>query len=127
LATFLESLIFFFTFFVPVGLIGKMSLRTYLKLSSHPISWTLSIISAVIIGAVCYPYLKGNIGHNLLKLKVISSETGEDYTKSSQGAFREFLKAIFIFFIVPAIWILWDRKNQNLYDKFTKTYVVENS
>ena len=114
-------------FFIPLASIGNMSLRKYLDINSHPMGWILSIVSSVILGAICYPYLKGNIGHNLFKLKVISSETGEDYSKSSQGAFRELLKATLGILIIPSIWILWDDKNQNLYDKFTKTYVVENN
>jgi uncharacterized RDD family membrane protein YckC len=58
-------------------------------------------------------------------LKVISSETGDDYKKASDGAIRELLKGVLSFFLIPIIWILWDDKNQNLYDKLTKTYVVE--
>ena len=58
-------------------------------------------------------------------LKVISSESGNDFKKASDGGIRELLKGVFSFFIIPIIWILWDDKNQNLYDKLTKTYVVE--
>ncbi len=27
--------------------------------------------------------------------------------------------------LIPIIWILWDDKNQNLYDKFTMPFVLE--
>jgi hypothetical protein len=38
---------------------------------------------------------------------------------------RELLKYVLTFLVIPVIWILWDEKNQNLYDKMTKTLVVE--
>jgi len=79
---------------------------------------------AVVIGSL-YPQYLGNLGHAIFKLKVISSETGEDYKTSFQGITRELLKYVLTFLIIPAIWILWDEKNQNLYDKITKTLVVE--
>lgn len=72
-----------------------------------------------------YPKYCGNLGHKLMGLKVISSETGEDYNKLSQGIFREVLKLMFGYVLIPCIWLLWDKDNQNLYDKITNTYVVK--
>ncbi len=85
-----------------------------------------SAIAGLIVGAIFYPIFTGNLGHKIFGLKVISSETGEDYKKSFEGAIRELLKHVLGYLIIPIIWILWDDKNQNLYDKLTKTYVVEN-
>jgi len=85
-----------------------------------------SAIFGLIVGAIFYPIFIGNLGHKIFGLKVISSETGEDYKKSTEGAIRELLKQVLGYLIIPVIWILWDEKNQNLYDKLTKTYVVEN-
>ena len=85
-----------------------------------------SAIFGLIVGAIFYPLFNGNLGHKIFGLKVISSETGEDYKKSAEGAIRELLKNVLGYLFIPIIWILWDEKNQNLYDKLTKTYVVEN-
>ncbi|KAA3645574.1 MAG: RDD family protein [Bacteroidetes bacterium] len=79
---------------------------------------------SVVIGSF-YPQYIGNIGHAIFGLKVISSENGEDYKTSFKGIIRELLKYVLSFLIIPAIWILWDEKNQNLYDKITNTLVVE--
>jgi len=85
-----------------------------------------SAIFGLIVGAIFYPIYSGNLGHKIFGLKVIYSETGEDYKKTSEGAIRESLKKILGYLVIPNIWVLWDKKNQNLYDKLTKTYVVKN-
>ena len=85
-----------------------------------------SAIFGLIVGALFYPIFTGNLGHKIFGLKVISSETGEDYKKAAEGGIRQLLKQVLGYLIIPIIWILWDEKNQNLYDKLTKTYVVEN-
>ena len=84
-----------------------------------------SAISGLIVGAIFYPLFVGNLGHKIFNLKVISEETGKDYKKAEKGAIRECLKYVLSFLFIPIIWILWDKKNQNLYDKFTKTLVVK--
>ncbi len=84
-----------------------------------------SAIVGLITGAIFYPSFTGNLGHRIFDLKVISEETGEDYNKAEKGAIRECLKHVLAYLIIPIIWILWDKKNQNLYDKLTKTLVVE--
>jgi uncharacterized RDD family membrane protein YckC len=84
-----------------------------------------SAIAGLIVGAIFYPIFIGNLGHRIFNLKVISAETGEDYKKPEKGAIRECLKYVLSFLVIPIIWILWDEKNQNLYDKITKTLVVE--
>ena len=84
-----------------------------------------SLVTGLFIGAIFYPLFTGNIGHRIFNLKVISSENGKDYKKPEKGAIREGLKHVLSFLIIPCIWILWDEKNQNLYDKIAKTLVVE--
>jgi uncharacterized RDD family membrane protein YckC len=84
-----------------------------------------SLVTGLIIGGIFYPMFIGNLGHRIFNLKVISSENGEDYKKPEKGAIREGLKHALGILIIPSIWILWDEKNQNLYDKITKTLVVE--
>jgi len=85
-----------------------------------------SAIFGLIVGAIFYPMYTGNLGHKIFGLKVIYSETGKDYKKTSEGAIRESLKKVLGYLVIPNIWVLWDKKNQNLYDKLTKTYVVKN-
>jgi len=80
---------------------------------------------SLFVGAFFYPLFTGNSGHKIFGLKVISASTGDDYNRAADGAIREFLKYIMSYFLIPLIWILWDDYNQNLYDKFTKTFVVE--
>ncbi len=84
-----------------------------------------SLVTGIIIGAIFYPIFTGNLGHRIFNIKVISEETGEDYKAPEKGAIREGLKHVLGFLLIPSIWILWDEKNQNLYDKITKTLVVE--
>ena len=84
-----------------------------------------SVVSGLIFGAVFYPIFSGNLGHKIFNLKVISEETGEDYNLPEKGGIRECLKRFLCYLVLPVIWILWDEKNQNLYDKLTKTLVVE--
>ena len=78
-----------------------------------------------IFGAICYPIWGRNLGHKILRLKVISAADGSDYSHISQGVVREALKGALSAFFIPAMWLLWDDNKQNLYDKITKTYVVK--
>jgi len=84
-----------------------------------------SVIS-VLTGAICYPLWSGNLGHKLFGMKVISAVNGMDQKKPVNGALREVLKNLLGTFILPSIWLLWDKRKQNLYDKITNTLVVNN-
>jgi uncharacterized RDD family membrane protein YckC len=79
-----------------------------------------------ILGAIFYSLWSGNLGHKLFGMKVISSVDGSDQKKAITGALRECLKGNFGLFLIPSIWLLWDSKKQNLYDKVAKTIVVKN-
>ena len=82
-----------------------------------------SVIS-VLTGVICYPLWSGNLGHRLFGMKVISASNGMDQKKAVNGALREVLKNLLATFIIPSIWLLWDKRKQNLYDKITNTLVV---
>ncbi len=81
---------------------------------------------AAVSGAVFYSLWSGNLGHKLLGMKVISSLDGSDQKKPTRGAIREALKCLLGYFLIPNIWLLWDKQNQNLYDKIAQTFVVKN-
>ncbi len=78
-----------------------------------------------IMGAFLYPMWSGNIGHRIMGIKVISVADGTDSSGFFRGALREFLKTVSIYLLIPSIWILWDSKRQNLYDKALGTIVVK--
>jgi len=84
-----------------------------------------SLLTGLAIGAVFYPLFTGNLGHRIFNLKVISADNGKDFKKPLRGAARESLKYVLGYVFIPVIWLLWDDKNQNLYDKITKTLVVK--
>lgn len=78
-----------------------------------------------LVNLIFYPLWSGNIGHKIMGIKVISAKDGSNYNNSIKGAIREFLKHLFGVFIIPSIWLLWDKNKQNLYDKVVNTYVVK--
>ncbi len=122
LASFVEFLIVFAVILIPI--VFYVIITKDLNLSK-PSTFT-NIIYPLLMGGIFYPLFSGNLGHKIFNLKVISSETGENYNKAADGAIREFLKYMLGYLIIPALWIFWDDKNQTLYDKLTKTYIVTN-
>ncbi len=92
----------------------------------NPENIFIGIVGSAILGALFYPMWSGNIGHKILGLKVISSTDGSDKKSAFDGIIREGLKNIFGYLLIPVIWLIWDKDNQNLYDKVSKTYVVRN-
>jgi uncharacterized RDD family membrane protein YckC len=83
-------------------------------------------ISSAILGAIFYPMWGCSLGHKVMGIKVISSVDGSDQKKARKGLIREGLKFVSLLFIIPVIWLVWDKNRQNLYDKIAKTYVVKN-
>jgi transcriptional regulator with XRE-family HTH domain len=123
-ANILEFLIFFIIIGLPVIFYKVLSKEYNINdFGSIDIEYTTAF--SLFVGALFYPIFTGNLGHKIFGLKVISAKTGEDYNKSSDGAIREFLKYTMSYLVIPIIWILWDNKNQNLYDKITLTLAVE--
>lgn len=82
---------------------------------------------AALLGAIFYSLWSANLGHRILGLKVISAVDGRDQKNPGIGAVREGLKHVLGLAIIPSIWLLWDPKNQNLYDKIIGTLVVRNN
>ncbi|MBE7641190.1 RDD family protein [Salegentibacter sp. BLCTC] len=105
-------------------LFGK-SFSYYWEQDLELIDIPISAVTGLIVGAIFYPIFSGNLGHRIFDLKVISAETGKDINKGQEGAIREMLKYVLGYLLIPLIWLLWDDKKQNLYDKLSKTLVVE--
>ncbi|WP_299052491.1 RDD family protein [uncultured Polaribacter sp.] len=127
LAALTEEIIFGILMLLIYLILGKTTSEFWDALNSdlQLIDLAYSLATGILIGSIFYPLFTGNLGHKIFKLKVISEENGDDYKKPEKGAIRESLKHILSYLIIPIIWILWDDKNQNLYDKITKTLVVE--
>ena len=124
IASLIEGIIFM-TLAMGLYLILGKSISELWNIDFELIEILYSAVAGLVVGAIFYPMFTGNLGHRIFNLKVISSETGEDYKKAPDGAIRELLKYVLSYLIIPIVWILWDENNQNLYDKITKTLVVE--
>lgn len=122
-ATLVEEIIFGVVFFGGFEIFGG-SLKVFFIDDLEPIDVVYSVVYGIVVGAIFYPLFSGNLGHRIFNLKVISAETGADYNKAENGAIRECLKSVLCYLIIPVIWILCDKNNQNLNDKLTKTLVV---
>jgi uncharacterized RDD family membrane protein YckC len=126
IAYLVDTLIILFVLSILILLLGGSPSEMF---DSNNSSWIRNIISSAtlgaILGAIFYPKFTGNIGHKICDLKVISLESGEDFNVTKDGALREGLKHVSNLLFIPSIFILWDKNNQNLYDKITKTVVVE--
>lgn len=78
-----------------------------------------------IFNGIFYPFFSGNLGHKLLGIKVIKVSDGTSVKNIFLGYSREFLKGAFSIILFPLIWLLFDKQNQNLYDKISGTLVVK--
>jgi len=125
-ASLTEGIIYIFVMIGIYMLFGK-SFGYYWEQDLQLIDIPVSAITGLIVGAIFYPLFSGNLGHRIFGLKVVSAESGKDVDKAPEGAIRELLKYVLGYLILPVIWLLWDDKKQNLYDKLSKTLVVENN
>lgn len=75
---------------------------------------------------VFYPFFSGNLGHKLMGLKVVKIVDRSPVNDIFSGFWREFLKFAFSYLVIPNLWILFDKKKQNLYDKISGTIVIKN-
>jgi len=125
LATLTEGIIYMFVMIGIYLLFGK-SIHYYFDQDLQLIDIPVSAITGLVVGAIFYPLFSGNLGHRIFNLKVISAETGNEVNSAPEGAVRELLKYVLGYLLIPVIWLLWDDKKQNLYDKLSKTLVVEN-
>lgn len=126
LATLTETIIYTFVMLGIYLVFGK-SFNYYWERELELIDIPVSAITGLIVGAVFYPLFSGNLGHRIFNLKVISAETGKELNTAPEGAIRELLKYVLGYLLIPVIWLLWDDNKQNLYDKLSKTLVVEKS
>ncbi|MDB5229011.1 MAG: helix-turn-helix domain protein [Bacteroidota bacterium] len=85
----------------------------------------LAFIFIPLTAVVSYNLWSGNIGHKILGLKVIHAVSGEDIKNPLIGFLRELSKNMLMWFTLPIIWLLWDKRKQNVYDKIFRTLVVE--
>lgn len=84
-----------------------------------------SLFIMCVFSAISYYFWSGNIGHKILKLKVIKADTEADCNNPVIGFFREPIKLFCCWIIIPNIWLFFDEKKQNLYDKIFNTIVIE--
>jgi uncharacterized RDD family membrane protein YckC len=84
-----------------------------------------SVFIMCVLSAISYFFWSGNIGHKILKLKVIKADTEADCKNPVVGFFREAIKLFCTFMIIPNVWLIFDEKKQNLYDKLFNTIVIE--
>jgi uncharacterized RDD family membrane protein YckC len=120
IAAIIESIIFLIPYLIIYGESALYSDEVY-SISSIIAGAGISAL----MGAIFYSLWSGNLGHRILRLKVVSASDGVDQRNPIIGALREFLKNLLGIIIIPIIWLLWDEKNQNLYDKVVNTYVVK--
>jgi uncharacterized RDD family membrane protein YckC len=93
------------------------------------------LIAAALVGLYTIYFLSRpngqTIGDRIMKIKVISIETGGPLTvgqATSRWLFSEvfsLLGALAIIGFLDILWCLWDKKGQTLHDKFAKTTVVK--
>ncbi|MBX7044694.1 MAG: RDD family protein [Ignavibacteria bacterium] len=74
---------------------------------------------------IFYAFFSGTLGHRLMGIKVINASDGTDCKKFSKCFWRETIKLILNYFVILNAWLLFDKNNQNIYDKIVKTYVVK--
>jgi len=117
-ASLIETIIIFTPWIMIFGWEDNSDMYDFESVGKHA-------LFSVIYGAILYPLFSGNLGHKIMGLKVISSENGSDQKNAGMGALREGLKSVLSIFIIPLMWLLWDEKIQNLYDKAVKTFVVK--
>ena len=72
-----------------------------------------SALVSFLIGAITYPFYAGNLGHIILKLKVIDTKTGNETKDFLWGGLRELSKDLMSNILIPVIWLFFDKKHQN--------------
>jgi uncharacterized RDD family membrane protein YckC len=84
-------------------------------------------VSSQLLNGIFYPFFAGNIGHYIMGLKVVHVYEGQQIPVYSlfTGMRREMEKGILGLVLIPVIWLLFDKKRQNIYDKIEGTIVVK--
>lgn len=125
LAFLIDNLIIQTIFFSYIYFIEDITFWNYLDKEFDLFNTLTGTLIALIYGSLIYPIFSGNIGHRIMGLKVVNIENKSNFNTFYEGAFREFIKDFCIILIIPNLWILFDKKNQNIYDKIFKTIVVK--
>jgi uncharacterized RDD family membrane protein YckC len=112
-------------FFSYIYLVEKTTFWDYLDKDFDIFDALIGTIIALVYGCIIYPIFSGNLGHRIMGLKVVNIENSSNFNKFYEGGLREFIKDFCIILIIPNIWVLFDKKNQNIYDKIFKTIVVK--
>lgn len=84
----------------------------------------ISFLLSLLYGFIVYPFFSGNLGHRIIGLKVIHDDKN-DFNKFYEGGFREFLKSISLFLILPNLYIFFNSDNKNTYDKILNCKVIK--
>jgi len=112
-------------FFSYIYLVEKTTFWDYLDKDFDIFDALIGTIIALVYGCIIYPIFSGNLGHRIMGLKVVNIENSSNFNIFYEGGLREFIKDFCIILIIPNIWVLFDKKNQNIYDKIFKTIVVK--
>ena len=125
LAFLIDYLIIQTIYFSYVYYVENITFWNYLDKEFNIFDTLIGTLIALIYGCIIYPIFSGNLGHKIMGLKVVNIENKSNFNKFYEGAFREFVKDFCIVLIIPNLWILFDKQNQNIYDKLFKTIVVK--
>jgi uncharacterized RDD family membrane protein YckC len=124
-ALIIDFLIIQSLYFSYIYLEEKTTIWDYLDRDFDLFETLIGLLIALIYGGIIYPIFSGNLGHRIMGLKVVNIENKLNFNIFYEGAFREFVKGICIVLIIPNLWILFSKQNQNIYDKLFKTIVVK--
>jgi uncharacterized RDD family membrane protein YckC len=125
MAFLIDYLIIQTIYFTYIYFVEKTTFWDYLDKDFDIFDTLIGTIIALVYGCIIYPIFSGNLGHRIMGLKVVNIENNSSFNKFYEGGFREFFKDFCIILIIPNIWLLFDKKNQNVYDKIFKTIVVK--
>ncbi|OXA78045.1 hypothetical protein B0A58_04705 [Flavobacterium branchiophilum NBRC 15030 = ATCC 35035] len=117
---FIQSLYFSYVYFIE-----NTTFWDYLDKDFDIFDVLTGCVIVLVYAAVVYPIFSGNLGHRIMGIKVVNFDGKSNFNKFYEGAFREFIKDICIVLIFPNLWILFDKNNQNSYDKLFKTIVIK--
>lgn len=121
----IDSVIIQFAYFLYFYFVKGLTLFDYFDVELDLADTLYPILFSTIYGALVYPIFSGNLGHKITGIYVFDDVEKKQFNKFYEGAAREFLKSICTILIIPHLWILFNSKNQNIYDAFFKTIVLK--
>ena len=120
----IDFFIFQFVFFSINYILFNQTLLEYFDKEFDYSDTLLSFLLSLLYGFIVYPIFSGNIGHRIMGLKVIH-DNKDNFNKFYEGGFREFLKSISLFLILPNFYIFFNNDNKNIYDKILNSNVIK--